>query len=320
MLQYRRMKEDQMNPITVEGANNMRQTCKRVSWVVLLFSFICLENASAMTVVTRFIGGAAPANAVGGGNISDIVDAAARMWESVYADPITVTIYYGWGGIGTAGNHTLIEQGGRPNRETTGTILFDNSGSTLFYLDPTPYSNEEYKRRTEEYQDLGGGLINVARLYARPTGDAVGHIDLLSVALHEMGHAMGLCSDNRTFADQSSTGYINISANLSYAGTSAPLVVNRLGVVPHFNSIEIYYGNLMSGVNADERRMPSELDIVVNAQISGYTIHSLSPEQAPPSASNQTESTGSDRAAPIQKPSIRTYGSGRPLGAKLLRQ
>jgi hypothetical protein len=304
------MKKDRIAHITAKGEKNMLRPGKRVFLAALLFPFFCFTNASAMTIVTSFIGGAAPANAVGGGDLSEIVNAAARMWESVYSDSATITIYYGWGVVGDAGTHTLIGQGDQPNREISGMIIFDNSGSNPFYLDPTPNSNEEYHRRTEEYQDFGGGLINVARLFSQPVGDAVGHIDLLSVALHEMGHAMGLSSANTSFMAQSGSGYINISENLPYAGTAAPLSSNYSGIVPHFDPAKTFYGCLMSGINADERRIPSELDIVANAQLSGFAIQTLYPKQTSQYASNQTESTSSSRPAPIKRPTTRSKASG----------
>jgi hypothetical protein len=307
------MKKDLMAHITARGEKNMSRTGKRVFLIALILPFFCMANASAMTIVTHFIGGAAPANAVGGGNLSEIVNAAARMWESVYSDSVTLTIYYGWGVAGDAGTHTLIDQGDQPNREISGMIVFDNSGSNLFYLDPTPDANEEYSRRTEEYQNLGGGFINVARLFSRPVGDAVGHIDLLSVALHEMGHAMGLSAANRSFAAQSDSGHINISENLPYAGTAAPLSTNYSGIIPHFDPTIILYGCLMSGINADERRMPSELDIVANAQISGYAIQTLYPKQTDLNASNRSDVRDDNRVAPIQRPSTRSK-AGSLLG------
>jgi len=228
---------------------------------------------STIIINTAFIGGAPPPNTAGGGDLIEIVNAAARMWESAYYAPITITLNFGWAPVGDAGTHTLIEQGGYPNREITGLILFDNSGSVSFYLDPTPDSNEEYKRRTEEYQDLGGGFVNVARIFSSPTGDAIGHVDLLSVALHEMGHAMGMCAANTAFVEAAREGVIRISDDLPFAGTVIPLATNNAGVTSHIDVEKVAYGSVMQGIGGDERRIPSELDILANAEISGFSVY-----------------------------------------------
>ena len=256
--------------------------CERISVAVLVLLFIYVPCTQAITIDTRFIGGVPPVNVAGEGNLHDIVNAAARMWESVYPDSFTITLYYGWGPIGDAGNHSLLTQGGNPDREISGTILFNNSGSVMYYLDSTPNSNEEYGQYMEESQNLGGGSVNVARLYGSPRGEAVGRVDLLSVVLHEMGHALGLSAGNASFLAQSGTGVINIDSDLPYAGTMVPLAYNNSGIIPHIDALEVSYGNLMAGINGDERRIPSELDILANAQISGFTVLRLRAMQMSP--------------------------------------
>jgi len=126
---------------------------------LLLWSLcvIGVEDASGLSITRVFIGGDAQLTAVGGGNLIDIFDVAADMWEDAVLDSHTVTLQYGWSPIGTI--HTLIQQKGDPNRETEGRILFSNKtdpGTFQYYLDPTPHLNEEYLRFTETFQDLGG--------------------------------------------------------------------------------------------------------------------------------------------------------------------
>ena len=263
------------------GADAMRKGCIQLLPVVFVIFFLSISNASAMTIMTRFVGGVPPANATGDGTLNNIVTTAARIWESAYADPIVVTLYYGWSPMEDAAIHTAIEMNSQGSQEVSGMLMFDNSGATPFYLDATPYVNEEYEQQFSEHEDLGGGWMNTARIFRNPTGAAAGKVDLLSVVLHEIGHAMGLSLSNSSFLAQSRMGILRFSQNLPYAGSMVPIAFNNAGIVAHLDANELKYGCLMCGINADERRLPSELDILINAQISGYLILTLNPQPGP---------------------------------------
>ena len=179
-----------------------------------------------------------------------------------------------WLGPGRGGQHTLNAQGGTPNRETEGTILFNNDNDLThysYYLDPTPYENEEFGNGTEETIDLGGGPVNATRVFR--SGPA--SFDLLTTALHEIGHALGMSTANISFIAEGADFDIDITAPRPFAGTTIPLQTNIYGVTSHIDYVADRI--LMAGsVAPGERVLPSTLDIIALAQLSQFSVLNLS--------------------------------------------
>ncbi len=251
-------------------------------FAVLLASF---GSALALNIEGNFVGGQQLGPSIGAGSIVDIFRAAADTWELAIRDDFTVTFDFGWGAE-PGGTHTLLAQGGTPNRETHGLILVnpqvfaDGSFATLF-LDPTPTQNEEFANYSERTQDLGGGPVNVERRFSAPLGDpSVLFQDLFTMLAHEIGHGLGISNANASFIAESGDGNITVTEPLPFAGTTIPLASNIFGVTSHIDlSGEV--GPLMGGWGSNDRLLPSSIDILANAQLSGFRELNLDLQPVP---------------------------------------
>ncbi len=233
-----------------------------------------VPSAAALSITTEFIGGMPASNVTGEGDLATVFGAAARQWEGAISDPFHLRLLFGWAPLDEAdATHMLISQGGTPNRETEGVILFDNDGNTGgigLFIDPTPELNEEYLSYTETEQDLGGGNINVARLYTNPIDIAANRNDMFSIAIHEIGHSLGMSTLNPGWNLETADGDIDVTKPRPFSETSIPLASNFSGVTSHIDPLMVAYGPVMAGVNTGERRLPSDLDILANQQISRF--------------------------------------------------
>lgn len=255
----------------------------------------------ALTIVREFTGGTPPPDAIGGGDLQGVFNAAADHWERVVLDPHVLTLRFGWAAVG-GGIHFLTGQGGSLKREIAGTILFNNDGVPghfKWYLDPSPQSNEEYWSYRESSRDLGGGPMNVERVYADAAGDAAAttHVDLLSAAIHEIGHALGISMDNTTFLAENTDGDIDVVAPHPFQQTTVPLAFNSEGVTSHF-APSLSARPVMIGQTAGERNIASSLDSAAIAQLSAFYNLNFDPHRAIVTVTTAGSGSGTVTSAP----------------------
>jgi len=103
-----------------------------------------------------------------------------------------------FGFLGDSGLFALANLSGTAVGQTTGSVITvdDNAAGHGWYIDYTPYLNEEYLPTS-----------NPNEWIARPGSEAEGKMDLLSVLLHEYGHVRGL--------DHSANGHDFMAATLA---------------------------------------------------------------------------------------------------------
>jgi hypothetical protein len=162
-----------------------------------------------------------------------VMDAAADYWQTAFAASsrsLSLSINVSWGGLPGA---TLAQGGaGWTNNNPTYTLrnpflTWDNDGSSTFFVDLTPNSNSEWAKSSLRTDDLGGGTINVERVYYNAASGTAArdNSDMLSVAIHEIGHTLGLLPGypRLTALDVGSDGDLDLSGGTEIAASGGHL-------------------------------------------------------------------------------------------------
>ena len=146
--------------------------------LVINLHFANEGERSVISATGRF---SRPGPLVGGGSVAGVFEAAADAWEALLHDNRVFNITVGWtpffgGALAFAA----------PRDDRTNEIALNRLVTT--FADQTPAENEEFGAFEEVFANLGGGTINVGRGFAFA---GIRKVDLLTVAMHEIGHVLG---------------------------------------------------------------------------------------------------------------------------------
>lgn len=254
-----------------------------------------------------------PTEDADGALLSAIVERAAEIWEAAFPDTTsTVEIEFHWEkdakgflGIGD-GNDEL----GRTTKNTFSgkyTIRFfthfTNKKEIPWFMDATPEDDVEFNGDTQYLLRAevsgGGGVVmgggtfaplpkalEISYGFGSAEGDAqYAKADLLSNALHEMGHALGL-----NFWDSGITSYYDVDSSLcdrficSAGGGTCSMRIPTLSSGAHLDVPTLMGPNTTGGI----RLYPSQVDILAVANVHGWSVNFPRMEMLSPATSTAT--------------------------------
>jgi len=104
----------------------------------------------------------------------------------------------------------------------------------------------------------------------------------LSVAIHEIGHSLGLSGANTAYqAETCPDNDVDVTGPRPFAGTAIPVNNTCPGFNAHLSSATFANALMVPAIGSGTRRTPSAVDILADAQISQFTSINLDPALVP---------------------------------------
>ena len=225
-----------------------------------------------------------PAGDATGAMLIAIMQHIELTYQDIFEDTHTLTITYRYGAqpAGTLAAHSLTAEGGTPHRETAGTIVFSNTVN--WFWDTTPANNSEFDmsqtlwrdlsaaQRDDLYNGFGAAIPSTFEVGFTGTNngsnpDVAGRTDLLSVAFHETGHALGMSAANdATIAETGDSDYDYDAVNVFGQALAAEIADG--GNIAHLDADGPALMNPFFGTAV--RRLPGHSDLFAMAGVHDY--------------------------------------------------
>jgi hypothetical protein len=291
----------------------MRNRYLAIVLVLLGFPLAAQRVEGALIINLDFssFSSGAPSNGsavLGGSTLAQaqsVIQTAADYWEAAFAGSssslswatsgnLTQNISVGWGAQGgstlaTGGTSWFVPSG---QWAPGAALTFDNDGTSNFFVDSTPTDHLEWNQFSQRSMAFNSVNVNVERVYFdAPAGTARDNADLLTVAIHEIGHALGFlntypqyeASDlgNDNDIDITSGTFTNAQIPINGGHTNFQLLSPSTqfpynpgggGFFTQFN----YYPNVMGpSIVPGTRQSLTEADIAIVAQFLQFDMSTV---------------------------------------------
>ncbi len=248
--------------------------------------------AYAINITLAFNAGAnqAPAFDLAATGLTSLFEHAEAFYQDVFEDAHNITINFWYEDLAdsTLGLHSLVTEGGVPNRETQANIRIDTrvgTGGALrsWFIDPTPDNDSEFNMQQTLWRDISAtqqadfynniGLSVPATFetgytgVANSGGPADGLADMLSVVMHEVGHALGMASANNSTVAQTLDSDYDFDSNFIFGQTLAAEVADGANIAHLDNTRAL----MTPSISGSLRRLPSHTDLFSMASGHFYT-------------------------------------------------
>jgi len=219
-----------------------------------------------------------------GAGLQVIVGQAAAMWESIIQDEGTLNIDFYWNDLDDNSGTLALENtlGTSKGKPTEARIQFDsqsNGSDRRWYVDPSPEDSSEFNLQQVLVQDLSSSQVDawytgsppatLEKSYAgsakSSSGSAVkNNYDLYSIALHEIGHAVGLSPVVSPLEPLLDNDYDVPDDLVAQVGGTDPFAIDVFSPsnLAHLAAKKsLMFPSFIRG----ERRLPSETDVLAIA-------------------------------------------------------